>query len=260
MNPSVDEAVIAAAYEADEPSAAAEYGAEFHRDIESYVSREAVDTVVVPGRHERPPVSGVVYTAAVDPAGGSGADSMTLAIAHTEERDGAAIAVLDCLRERRPPFSPESVVGEFCETLKFYGIAEVTGDRFGGEFCREPFRKAGIEYKLAEKPKSDVYRETLPLLNSKRVELLDHTRLRTQLLALERRTARGGRDSIDHGPGASAHDDVINAAALALWIASQAAGSTYSLDILNSENGKPTDPATAAIFRIMASRQLARRW
>jgi hypothetical protein len=204
MNPSVDEAVIAAAYEADEPSAAAEYGAEFRRDIESYVSREAVDAVVMPGRHELPPVSGTNYTAAVDPSGGSGTDSMTLAIAHTEERDGAVVAVLDCVRERKPPFSPESVVSEFCETLKFYDVAAVTGDRFGGEFCREPFRKSGIEYTLAERAKSDVYKECLPLVNSKRVELLDHARLRTQLLALERRTARGGRDSIDHGPGASA--------------------------------------------------------
>jgi hypothetical protein len=72
MNPSVDESVIAAAYEADEPSAAAEYGAEFRRDIESYVSREAVDAVVVPGRHELPPISGVVFTAAIDPAAARG--------------------------------------------------------------------------------------------------------------------------------------------------------------------------------------------
>jgi hypothetical protein len=35
-----------------------------------------------------------------------------------------------------------------------------------------------------------------------------------QLIGLERRTARGGRDSIDHPPGG--HDDVANAAAGAL--------------------------------------------
>ena len=33
----------------------------------------------------------------------------------------------------------------------------------------------------------------------------------TQLVGLERRTARGGRDSIDHAPGA--HDDLANALA-----------------------------------------------
>jgi hypothetical protein len=51
-------------------------------------------------------------------------------------------------------------------------------------------------------------------LNSKRVELLDHPRLLAQLGTLERRTARGGKDSIDHQPGA--HDDLANAACGAL--------------------------------------------
>ena len=39
----------------------------------------------------------------------------------------------------------------------------------------------------------------------------------TQLTSLERRTARGGRDSIDHAPGA--HDDIANAVAGALVLA-----------------------------------------
>jgi hypothetical protein len=40
------------------------------------------------------------------------------------------------------------------------------------------------------------------------VRLLDLPRLIGQLVSLERRTARGGRDSIDHAPGA--HDDLAN--------------------------------------------------
>jgi hypothetical protein len=51
----------------------------------------------------------------------------------------------------------------------------------------------------------------LPLLNSGRVELLDHPRLIAQLCQLERRTARSGKDSIDHPRGA--HDDCANAVA-----------------------------------------------
>ena len=46
------------------------------------------------------------------------------------------------------------------------------------------------------------------------VELLDTPRRLTQLGALERRTARGGRDAVDHAP--SAHGDLANAAAGAL--------------------------------------------
>ena len=49
------------------------------------------------------------------------------------------------------------------------------------------------------------------MINSRRINLLDHRKLINQLLGLERRTARGGRNSIDHAPGG--HDDVANAVA-----------------------------------------------
>jgi hypothetical protein len=81
---------------------------------------------------------------------------------------------------------------------------------------KEAFRRHGIRYEPSEKPKSDLYRNLLPRINSGEVALLDIERLTNQLIGLERRTARGGRDSIDHAPGA--HDDVANAAAGALCL------------------------------------------
>ena len=57
----------------------------------------------------------------------------------------------------------------------------------------------------------------LPLLNGRRVELLDDDRVVNQICGLERRTARGGRDSVDHAPGA--HDDLANAVLGAAWLA-----------------------------------------
>jgi hypothetical protein len=48
--------------------------------------------------------------------------------------------------------------------------------------------------------------------------LLEIRRLISQLHGLERRTARGGKDSIDHGPGQ--HDDLSNAVAGAIVLAS----------------------------------------
>jgi hypothetical protein len=131
---------------------------------------------------------------------------MTLAIAH---RSGD-IAVLDAIRERKPPFSPEDVVTEFVALLKTFRIKRVTGDRYAGEWPRERFKLAGIQYDLSEQPKGEIYTNTLPLLNSRKVELLDNPRLASQLCGLERRTSRAGRDSIDHGPGG--HDDVCNSA------------------------------------------------
>jgi hypothetical protein len=98
MNPTVPQRVIDEATERDPASAAAEYGAQFRSDVESFVNREAVEACVSVGVRERP---GVTYSAFVDPSGGS-ADSMTLAIDHREDN----VAVLDAIRERRPPFNP----------------------------------------------------------------------------------------------------------------------------------------------------------
>jgi hypothetical protein len=209
MNPTVAQSIIDEALEADPASAAAEWLAQFRDDIQSFVSRQVIDSSIVPGRHELPRVAGVRYTAFVDPSGGS-SDSMTLALCHAEGDRG----VLDLVREVRPPFSPDAVVSEFAALLKAYGVASVRGDRYGGMWPRERFGAHGIEYLPADKPKSDLYRELLPLLNGGRAELLDHPRLAAQLCQLERRTARGGRDSIDHAPGG--HDDLANCVAGAL--------------------------------------------
>lgn len=218
MNPTVNAAEIHRAFEDDPAVAAAEYGRDglvsFRADVQALLSREAVQAVVVAGRLELPRLSGVQYLGFVDPSGGS-QDSMTLAIGH-RERDG--LAVLDAVREVRPPFSPESVVVEFCTLLKSYGLSRATGDRYGGEWPREQFRKHGVTYEPADKSKSEFYVELLPLVNGKRCALLDHPKLAAQLIGLERRTGRGtGRDSIDHAPGA--HDDVANAVAGVLVLA-----------------------------------------
>jgi hypothetical protein len=108
MNPTITQKFIDSQYERDPASAMAEYGAQFRNDIDSYVTRDAIAGVTVPGRRELLPVSGINYVGFVDPSGGS-ADSMTMAIAH-KDKD---IAVLDCVREVRPPFSPESVTRDF---------------------------------------------------------------------------------------------------------------------------------------------------
>jgi hypothetical protein len=240
MNPGLDEKIIADAYERDPVAAAAEYGAEFRSDCDAFVSREAVEACLLRGVLESPRAEGVHYFGFVDPSGGS-ADSMTLAIAH-RRRTGAN--VLDLLREVKPPFSPEKVTREFAETLKSYGISEVTGDRYAGEWPRERFRNSGITYKPSERNRSEIYLELLPLVNSKRAWFLDSPRLVTQLTGLERRASRSGAESIDHAPGG--HDDLANAAAGALVLAEKSAGG-QSVGFLMSQGrgaGAPIHIAT----------------
>jgi hypothetical protein len=212
MNSRVPRRVIDEAFERDEAVAASEYGAQFRSDLEQLVSREAVEALVQLGVYERPPGTGLHYTAFVDPSGGS-ADSMTLAIAHRQ----GDIAILDAVRERKPPFSPKAVVAEFASLLRAYACGAVYGDAYAGEWPRDEFREHRVSYRVADRTKSELYRDLLPLLNGARVELLDHAKLIAQLSALERRTTRAGRDLIDHPPGC--HDDVANAVAGCLVLA-----------------------------------------
>jgi hypothetical protein len=235
MNPEIEEATVARAL-ADDPAAArAEWGGEFRADIETFVSIETLTALVSPGVSERPPMPGVSYYAFVDPAGGSGADSMTLGIAHAADKDTGHV-ILDLVAEVRPPFSPESVATDFAAILTRYAIRAVTGDKYGGDFPAEAFKRHGIRYrgeweirdpeshdlKLTAMPKSDIYREVVSLFNNRTVGLLDAPRLLRQLASLERRSGPSGRDIIDHGPGH--HDDVANAAAGALLLAARQRG------------------------------------
>jgi hypothetical protein len=169
---------------------------------------EVVTACVGKGVYERPPDPTIVYEAFADPSGGS-SDSFTLAIGHHDI--AKETIVIDCVRETRPPFSPEQVTEEFARVLAHYNITEIQGDRYAGEWPREQFSKFQINYEQSAAPKSDLYRDLLPLLNSCRIELPDHPKLISQLCGLERRVARGGRDSIDHAP--NGHDDIANAVA-----------------------------------------------
>lgn len=250
LNPTLDRSIIAEALEEDPAAAGAEWNAVWRSDIEGYVSREAVDAVIVPGRYELPPVSGTAYSAFVDPSGGN-ADSMTLAVA-CRDQDGRG--VLSCLREAKPPFSPETVVADFANALRAYRVDRVTGDRWGGEFVREPFRSHGIEYQLADRPKSDFYRDFLPLINSGKVELLDNARMIAQLCGLERRVSRAGKDSIDHGP--AAHDDLINATAAVLVLVEGTGAGLWQRETFGTAVPMPNRPDI--VFAAVVSDKLTR--
>ena len=111
------------------------------------------------------------------------------------------------------------MVGDFAEILHRYRISTVTGDRYAGEWPRDQFKKHNVLYEISTRSKTEIYRDFLPLLTSGRVGLPDHPVLFRQLIALDRRTVRGGGEVIDHRPGPGNHDDVANAAAGALVLA-----------------------------------------
>ena len=153
-------------------------------------------------------------------------DAMTLAIAHKTTTPDKRV-IVDTVREVRPPFSPSAVVDDFAALLKSYRVSKVVGDHYGGKFVKEPFRRHGIGCEVKQ-PKSDLFRDMLPLLNAGRISLRRHDRLIAQIVGLERRVSRAGRDSIDHAPGA--HDDLANAAAGVAAVLTTAKSYDSSLD------------------------------
>jgi hypothetical protein len=211
FNPSLPQSVVDRAMARDPELNRAEYLGQFRDDVSGFITRAALDACVAHGRNELPPLPDVKYSAFVDAAGGSGGDSFTLGIAHCE---ASSLAVLDLVRERRPPFSPAEVVVEFCSEIARYRCGFVVGDRYASEILAEQFRAKGLGYRPSERTKSEIYLDVLPLLNSGQVELLDHPRLIGQLAALERATARSGKSTVDHPR--NGRDDVANAASGAI--------------------------------------------
>ena len=214
MNPTVPQRVIDDAMDRDPAAASAEYLAQFRSDVGSFLDAELIDRAIEKGRRERPPQDRFRYVAFTDPSGGSH-DSFTLGIAHAE----GDRFVLDVCRAVKPPFDPSSVVKEYAALLKSYRLYEVTGDHYSGEWVRESFSRCGVTYRHSELTKSEIYLESLPLFSQGCIDLLDLHALTVELMQLERRTSRNGRDSVDHPP--SGHDDLANSCCGAVTLLAQ---------------------------------------
>jgi hypothetical protein len=70
---------------------------------------------------------------------------MTMAIAH---READQVVVIDCVRERRPPFSPADVFLEFS--------VSVHSDKCAGSWVVESFAAQGIRCEQSAEPKSSL--------------------------------------------------------------------------------------------------------
>jgi hypothetical protein len=230
MNPCVPQSIIDRAMELDPAAASAEYLAQFRSDVGTFLDYELIEQAIERGRHERAPQDRYHYTAFCDPSGGVH-DSFALSIAHTEgER-----YVLDVCRGIKPPFDPSAVAKEFSNLLKSYRCYTVTGDRYSGEWVREAFDKNGITYQHSELTKSELYLEVLPLFSQGALSLLDIQPLTLELMQLERRTARSGKDSIDHPPGG--RDDLANACCGNITLCSQQG--RHQVQMYDTGTGRP---------------------
>jgi hypothetical protein len=208
MNPTISESFVAEEIERDVEAGSSEWLARFREDISACFSLESIEAAVVAGRARLMPIPGKAYKAFTDMAGGR-SDAYTMAIGH---RVGEK-AVIDSLMILPFATSPKTVVKEFSQELKLYGLAQVTGDNYAGEWPVAEFSSKPnlVTYVRAEKPKSELYLGLVPALNSRKVELPDVPQLVTELRRLERRRGKSGKDSVDHP--SSGHDDAANSVA-----------------------------------------------
>ena len=161
----------------------------------------------------------------MDAAGGSvGGDSMALAIAHGEPgtEPGSGRIIVDVAEEWPPPFNVDAAAPAVVALCREYHVPLLVGDNWGGAWVQRTFIRLGMSYYVEPRPKSELYRECLALLNTGRVSLPDQPTLRRQIMGLVRRVASRGREHIDHRPGA--HDDVSNAVAGAVCRVAQISG------------------------------------
>jgi hypothetical protein len=221
MNPTITQEFIDAELQRDPASAAAEYLSQARSDLEDFIDRALVERAQRAGPRELPRQQHVpngtpiYYHAGVDVSGGK-RDSTAAAVAY---RDGHVIRVA-AARVWPAPHDPAAVAAEVAAFLKLYGLASARSDQYGADLRTSIYRDASVSLIDAELTRSELYLHLLPLFTSDRIEIPDDPRLLAELIGLERRTGRTGKDAVDHCAGR--HDDLANAVAVAAWCASRA--------------------------------------
>jgi hypothetical protein len=220
LNPTIDQQIIDDALADDPQSASAEYLSVWRDDLASYITLVEVQACVDSGVTVRPPQPGIQYVGFIDASSGR-SDSYTAAVA---SRDGD-ILILHCVIEIPAPCDPVQATAQIASVLKSYGIKEVFGDRYAVGFVSSELARYGLTLQHTGKSRSDLYRELLPALRSRRVRLLDNERAILQFASLERRALPAGNERIDHPAYGGAKDDVSNAIAGALVMLQEPASS-----------------------------------
>jgi hypothetical protein len=197
-----------------------EWDAQFRSDIGTFLDDELIDRAVEYGRPlELPPSSDTVYFAFTDMAGG-GRDASTFCVCH---RDGERI-VADAVRGLHG--NPHEAVLEFVALAKQHRIRSVVGDAYAAEWVAGAYRAAGLEYRKSPLTRSELYLEGRVMFARGLISIPDQPQLLREMRLLERRTARSGKDSVDHGVGGS--DDYANSLFGAMYVAVQAAAQAAS--------------------------------
>jgi hypothetical protein len=207
MNPTISQELIDSEMQKDRSAAESEWMASWRSDIEGFLSPDVIKSAaVLPG--ELAPKPYQIYSAFVDSSGGR-QDRYSLGIGHYDYDQKKM--VVDLVRGWDPPFDPHKVTQEVSEVCRRYRIHRLTGDRYAARWVSEAFAKHGIVYSNSELSKSKLFLEFEGVINTGQILIPKNKDLINELLNLERRTGRSGRDSVDHAPKGS--DDLANSVA-----------------------------------------------
>jgi hypothetical protein len=249
FNPTLDQSVIDAAIAADPEAGAAEWLGRWRSDLATFLSDDLIDAAV---DHNRPlelaPQADIVYKAFVDMSSGVG-DASTIAIAH---RDTGDRVVVDVIRGVPAPHDPASVAREFVALAKEYRCRVITGDAYAKGWVKGTIEACGAEYQQSRLPRSELYLEGLVLFARGQVRLPSHDVMLRELRLLQRRTAKSGRDQVDHIVGS--HDDHVNSVFGSLHLVAQPRAETLPImsgKVWNGAGVKIADGVSAFFDRLV---------
>jgi hypothetical protein len=91
------------------------------------------------------------------------------------------------------PFDPSSVVAEYVDVLRRYGIREAQADRYAAEWVVSAFAEPGRDITItpSERSKSEIFLEAEVLFAQGSIAIPNDRILLQELRSLERRTHRG---------------------------------------------------------------------
>jgi hypothetical protein len=226
MNPHITEAETHA-LEPDERTWRREYAAEPTDAEES--AFDSTDVLSCVDRHVsvRRPEPGTAYAAGYDASGGRN-DAHGLVIVHREliAREGAPPFerfVVDCVKRwapsllSRPDF--DRVMREVATTADAYGKAKIHRDNYAGDAVESALRAHGarsVGVSMTAPAQAERFARLQSLIQTGRLVLPNHADLVRELCALRQRMHSGGRVTFAAPNRKSAHDDLVDALALAV--------------------------------------------
>jgi len=206
MNPTIDPAFLAAEQAADPENFRREYLAEFLSGVGAALDPDLVRSAAT--GEERPPVEGMTYVLAIDPAFASGGDRFAAIVGHREEDRTVVDRLASWSGSRGSPVRLDQTLDELAELSATYFGARIVSDQYAAEPVKQGLEARGLVATTTpwtNESKSAALTLLRRGLYQNRLVLPRRADLVNELCNLEIRQTPGGRPRI--AAAGSGHDD-----------------------------------------------------